>query len=91
MNDIIDNARRTAIQRYRKGKVERYAYCPKHGRKTSDYLGLNEKGMMFRCPTTNDHMSHLFYARVPRGIPARPEEIPAWIEKEKQKEIGGQG
>jgi len=87
VNNIIENARRTAVQRYRKGKIERYAYCPKHGRKTSNYQGVDGKGMLFRCPESKEHLSHLFYANVPSGLPKTVDEIEAWKAKERQVEL----
>lgn len=60
------------------GNTHYSAICPDHGRKTSNWQGTDSGGMLFRCPETKDHYSHIFRVKQPRGLPKRVEDIAAW-------------
>ena len=69
-----------------------YAYCPDHGNKTSNYQGQDEGGVLFRCPESKEHTSHIFRVKVDPSAPRTIEEVAAWKEAQHLKTIatGGQ-
>lgn len=74
-------------------EVSFFAFCPWHGKKKSDgtwlgqrssnYQGISEHGLLFRCQANAVHTSHLFFAKEPKGTPKTIEDVQAWVRRQK--------
>jgi len=63
------------------------AQCPAHLAKSSDYQGIDQTGLLFRCKETDSHMSHLFHAKAPRDIPHTPDQVKLWMDAHRTARI----
>lgn len=73
------------MQLNKDNEVEYVAYCPIHGRRSSNHQGEDDYGSMFRCPSSPEHLSHLFHVRPDPTAPKTAEEIATWRQAQLEK------
>ena len=68
-------------------KVRRWAVCPVHNQRSSNYVGVSTEGWLFRCSENTGHYAHDFKARPPKNAPTSWAEVQAWMNAQRQARL----
>ncbi len=92
MTDLVKQAQQYAQQALgKKGLITRKAYCGAHQQWSSQFQGVDEHGWLFRCANSKLHMSHLFHAKAPVGVPTQNlEAAERWIHEQQLAAVAKQ-
>lgn len=67
--------------------VRRWAICPEHEQRSSQFLGPDTEGWLFRCLGTRDHPSHQFHAAPDRTAPSDTAGVEEWMKKQRARRL----